>query len=425
MKTLIKNGTLVNPRGLSGKYDVLVEDGVVASIAPAIEVQADEVIDAQGCWVMPGFIDMHCHLREPGQEYKEDIATGTLAAAYGGFTGVACMPNTKPVNDDKTVTSYILTRAKEVGSARVYPVASITKGLKGEELTEMGILLEQGAVAFSDDGRPVADSNRMRLALQYAKNFNALLISHCEDISLVGEGVMNEGYWSALCGLKGITRVAEENMIARELLLAEAYDARIHIAHISTEGGVELLRHAKARGVRATGETCPHYFSATDEWCTSYDTNTKMNPPLRTDRDVEAIKRGLADGTIDVLATDHAPHHIDEKNVEFNIALNGIVGFETAFSLAVTNLINTGVLTPEQLVERLSAKPAELLGVEGGKLAEGAPADITIADPAASIVYSGEDLHSKSKNSPFLGKPYQGKVLLTMMGGRITAHRER
>ncbi len=425
MKTLIKNGTLVNPRGLSGQYDVLVEDGVIAKIATSIEAEADEVLNAAGCWVMPGFIDMHCHLREPGQEYKEDIETGTLAAAYGGFTGVACMPNTRPVNDDKTVTRYILERAREVGSAHVYPIASITKGLKGEELSEMGILLEHGAVAFSDDGRPVQDANRMRLALQYAKNFGALLISHCEELSLVGEGVMNEGYWSAVCGLKGISRAAEEVMIARELILAEAYDARIHIAHISTEGGVELLRQAKARGVRATGETCPHYFSATDEWCASYDTNTKMNPPLRTEKDVEAVKRGLADGTIDVLATDHAPHHIDEKNVEFNLALNGIVGFETAFSLAVTNLVEPGALTPAQLVERLSAKPAEILGVPGGALAEGEPADITIADPEAEVTYSAEMLHSRSKNSPFLGKPYHGKVLYTLMGGRITARRER
>ncbi len=372
---------------------------------------------------MPGFVDMHCHLREPGQEYKEDIASGTLAAAFGGFTAVACMPNTIPVNDNEMVTRFIIDKAKEGASTRVYPVAAITKGLKGEELTEFGILKENGAIAFSDDGRPVEDANRMRLALQYAKGFDALLISHCEELSLVGEGVMNEGTTSALYGLKGISRAAEEVMLSRELLLAESLNTKVHIAHISTWGGVELLRQAKARGVRATGETCPHYFSATDELCMDYDANAKMNPPLRTARDVEAIKRGLADGTIDAIATDHAPHSKDEKRIEFQNAPNGIIGFETAFSLAVTNLIETGILTPQQLVERMSCRPAEILGVSGGIVAKGFSADLTIADPNAVMTYNEENLHSKSANSPFLNKKYKGKVVCTIMDGIVRAKR--
>lgn len=424
MTILIKNGLLINPKGISGEYDVLIKDNKVEKVAPRGEITtADEIIYAKGMWVMPGFVDMHCHLREPGQEYKEDIATGTLSAAYGGFTAVACMPNTSPVNDNEMVTRFILERARETASARVYPIAAITKGLKGAELTEFGILLQNGAVAFSDDGRPVEDANRMRLALQYAKGFDALLISHCEDLSIAGQGAMNEGVTSALCGLKGISRAAEEVMLARELLLAEAYGAKVHIAHISTKGGVELLRQAKARGLRATGETCPHYFSATDELCQTYDTNAKMNPPLRTAKDVEAIKQGLADGTIDAIATDHAPHARDEKRVEFQSAPNGIIGFETAFSLAVTNLIETGILTPEQLVERMSCRPAEILGVMGGLIAAGLPADITIADPKAEMVYTEENLHSKSANSPFLNKEYRGKVVCTMMDGIVRARR--
>ena len=423
MSILVKNGKLINPQGQEGVLDVLIEGGVVTRIAPAGQISgADEVIDASGCWVMPGFIDMHVHLREPGQEYKEDINSGTLAAAYGGFTAVACMPNTAPVNDNEAVTRFILEKAKNA-HARVYPIAAITKGLKGEELTEMGILLENGAVAFSDDGRPVENANRMRMALQYAKGFDGLLISHCEELSLVNEGVMNEGYTSTVCGLKGITRAAEEAMLARELLLAEALDTKVHIAHISTEGGVALLRNAKARGVKATGETCPHYFSATDELCRDYDTNAKMNPPLRTQKDVDAIKEGLKDGTIDCIVTDHAPHAKDEKNVEFANALNGIIGLETAFSLAVTNLIDTGVLTPEQLVERMSCSPARILKVKGGVIKEGEPADITIADPNAEITYTEGDIHSKSKNSPFLNQKLKGCVKATIMDGIVRARR--
>lgn len=422
MKTLIKNGTLVNPRGKSGEWDVLLEDGVVKALLPrGSEAEAGEVVDARGLHVMPGFIDMHVHLREPGFEYKEDIASGTLAAAHGGFTAVACMPNTSPVNDNKVVIRYILDRAKEAGHARVYPIAAITKGLLGEEMTPMGGLLAAGAVAFSDDGRPVESAQRMRLALEYAKNFGALIISHCEDLSMAGEGAMNEGEVSAILGIKGISRAAEEVMLARELILAEALDCRVHIAHISTALGVDLLRQAKARGVKATGETCPHYFSATDEWCKGYDANAKMNPPLRTARDVEAIKQGLADGTLDCIVTDHAPHAAWEKESGFLTAPNGIIGLETAYSLGITNLVEPGVLTYGQLVEHMSCRPAEVLGVPGGVIEEGAAADITLADPKASVVYTQANNHSKSANSPFFGKRLKGRVVRTILGGKMTA----
>lgn len=418
-KILIKNGTLVNPDGKSGRFDVLINNTSIERIAPGIECEEAMSIDAEGKWVMPGLIDMHCHLREPGFEYKEDIKSGTAAAINGGYTAVACMPNTDPVIDNRAILSYIEEQAKAADNARVYCIASITKGLKGEELSEIGLLQKAGAVAFSDDGKPVADANRMRLAMEYARGFDALLISHCEELSLVSEGVMNEGYWSAVLGLKGISRVAEEAMVARDLLLCKNYGARLHIAHVSTEGSVELVRLAKARGVNVTAETAPHYFSATDQWVEGYDSNTKMNPPLRTDSDVAAIKRGLADGTIDAIATDHAPHHIDEKRVEFSNAYNGIVGLETAFSLSVTHLVNTGVLSPKDLVRTLSAAPAKILRVPGGVIAEGAQADITIADPNADVIYTASMLKSKSKNTPFLNRSYKGAIVHTIVGGVI------
>lgn len=418
---LIKGGRLVNPLGAHGMCDVLISDGLVKEIGEKIECEGAEVIDASGKWVMPGFVDMHVHLREPGYEYKEDIESGTLAAVHGGFTAVACMANTDPVNDDATITRYILERAKEAGRCRVYPIAALTKGLKGEELTEIGRLKAAGAVAFSDDGKPVNSAQRMRLAMQYAKVFDALIISHCEELSLAAEGLMHEGYYSAVLGLKGIPAAAEEVMIAREIALATAYGARVHIAHVSTAGAVDIIRTAKAKGVRITAETAPHYFTATDEWVqsTEYDSNTKMNPPLRSESDRLAIIEGLKDGTIDAVATDHAPHHIDEKRVEFASALNGIVGLETAFSLAITNLLKPGHIDEDQLVCCMSSNPAKILGVTGGTIAEGAPADIVIADADAQVSYSEKDLHSKSKNSPFLNKNYFGKIEHTIVGGVV------
>ncbi len=418
-RLMIRNGNLVQPQGETGQLDILVEDGRIAQIGKNLSADDVEEIDASGLTVVPGFIDIHAHLREPGQEYKEDIQSGTCAAVHGGYTAVACMPNTEPVNDDITITTFIQQRAKEVGHCRVYPVAAITKGLKGQELTEMGMLKDAGVVAFSDDGKPVADAGRMRLAMQYAKAFDAFLMQHCEVESLAAEGVMNEGATSVRIGLKGIPAASESILVARDIELCREYGAQIHFCHISTAASLKLIRDAKKEGLRVTCETAPHYFAADESWVESseYDTNTKMNPPLRSQKDVEAVLEALVDGTIDAIATDHAPHHADEKNVEFNIALNGIVGLETAFSLACTHLLKTGVLDMKTLVERMSTRPAELLGVEGGVLKEGALADIVLVDPEAEVVYNEESLHSKSKNSPFLGQKLCGRVMATLVGG--------
>lgn len=421
---IIKNGKIVNaPHSeIQGIKDILVQNGKVTEISDSINIanhaEAD-VIDAKGCWVMPAFVDLHVHLREPGFEYKEDIESGTRAAAYGGYGTVVCMPNTKPVTDDVSVVDYIIKKAEDVGSCRVLPTASITKGQNGKELTEMGRLIDAGAVAFSDDGKPVSDPAIMRLAMQYSTNFDALIMSHCEELSLVNEGVMNESYTSISLGLKGIPSAAEETMVSRDILLAETYGARLHICHISTKRGVDFVREAKQRGVKVTCETAPHYFSANDEWVSEsgYDTNTKMNPPLRSKDDMNYMRQALLDGTIDAIATDHAPHHIDEKFVEYNIALNGIIGLETAFSLGVTNLVKTDILSPEQLVEKMSYNPCQILGIDRGELKEGCDADITIASPDAEVVYSVDNLHGKSKNSPFLHKPYFGKIMHTFVNG--------
>lgn len=418
MKLLIKNGEVVNPRGLSGRLDVLIEDGKVAQIDEGLQAEGAQVIDAAGMWVMPGLIDMHCHLREPGFEHKEDVQTGLTSAVCGGFTAVACMPNTKPVIDTPELVAYLLKRAKETGLARLYPIASITKGLAGQELTDMEALQKSGAVAFSDDGKPVPTSAQMRDALLRAKALGTVLSCHCEDLSLIGKGAcINEGRWSKKHGLVPMPRAAEEIITARDVLLAEHYGARVHIDHVSTRGAAQIVRAAKARGVQVTAETGPHYFSATDDWAGTLSTNAKMSPPLRTADDVAAIKEALRDGTIDAIATDHAPHAAEEKALPFPEAPLGIVGFETAFSLAVTTLVLPGVLTKERLVETMSGKPADILGVPGGVIREGGAADITIADPEKQMVYT--KLHSKSWNSPFLNKPYTGSVTHTIVGGHI------
>lgn len=418
---LIRNGIIINPDCTIPNQDIFVRNGMIEQISDHIDTPADKIIDAKGHWIMPGFIDMHVHLRDPGQEYKEDIESGTLAAVHGGYTAVCCMPNTSPVIDDLTILQYIKSKAQQYGHCPVYPIASITKGIKGKELTEMGLLLENGAIAFSDDGCPVEDSGRMRLAMQYARNFDALIIEHCEDKALSCEGVMHEGYFSSILGLKGIPAISESVAVSRNILIAEACGARLHICHVSTQSSIEAIRQGKSRGVRVTAETAPHYYSATDEWVaqTDYDANTKMSPPLRSSTDSEAVKQGLADGTLDVIATDHAPHHPDEKNVEFAAALNGILGLETAFSLSITNLVKPGILTPNQLIMKLSTNPARILGLPGGKLEAGVPADITIADPDADIVYYAETLHSKSRNTPFLERPYYGKILHTIVQGEL------
>ncbi|HEY8349267.1 MAG TPA: dihydroorotase [Clostridia bacterium] len=419
MKLLIKNGHIIDVKtGIDGIYDLLVEDDRIADISKDMDTEGCEIINAGGKYVLPGLVDAHCHLRDPGFEYKEDIESGTRSAARGGFTSVACMPNTNPVIDNESVVKYILNKAKREGYVNVYPIGAITKGLKGEELAEIGELKFAGAVAVSDDGNPVKSSSLMKKAMQYASMFDIAIISHCEDTDMAEDGVMNEGYTSTMLGLKGIPAAAEETMVARELILSEYLDIPIHIAHVSTALSVELIRNAKKRGVKVTCETCPHYFSLTEEACMGYDTNAKVNPPLRTTKDVQAIIEGIADDTIDIIATDHAPHHIDEKRVEFSIAANGMVGFETALPLAVTKLVRPGIITMGKLVEKMSLNPAKLLGISKGTLEPGSTADITIVDIDAKFTVDPEKFESRSKNSPFGGMELYGLVWGTIVNGK-------
>ncbi len=417
-KLLIKNGTAVFP-DKTEHCDLLLENGKIKEIGASVECAGAKVVDASGLHVFPGLIDMHVHLREPGFEYKEDIASGSAAAVAGGFTQICCMPNTDPVCDNAAVVGYIVARAKEVGLCKVHPIGAITKGEKGESLAEMGKMKDAGAVAVSDDGRPVSDARMMRLAMEYASDFGMICLSHCEDKSLVDGGVVNEGYNSTLAGLKGIPRAAEEVMIAREIILAETLGKHVHICHVSTKGGVQLLREAKARGVAVTAETCPHYFALTDDVILGYDANTKVNPPIREAEDVAAIKEGLKDGTLDCIVTDHAPHHRDEKSVEYNLAAFGISGIETSFSLAYTELVKGGVLTLEQLADRMSGAPAKILGLAGGVLAVGAPADLMIADLGEKYTIDSNSFRSKGKNTPFDGREVYGRVKYTIEDGNI------
>ena len=417
-KLLIKGGTAVLPEGCV-VCDLLLEGGKIARIGTGLSAAGADVLDAAGLHVFPGLIDMHVHLREPGYEYKEDIASGSAAAVRGGFTQVCCMPNTDPVCDNAAVVSYIVRRGKEVGLCKVRPIGAMTVGEKGEQLAEMGKMKDAGAVAFSDDGRPVSDSRMLRLAMEYAAGFGMLTLSHCEDKALVDGGVVNEGFNSTLAGLKGSPRAAEEIDIARVIILAETLGLRAHVCHVSTRGGVQLLREAKRRGVRVTAETCPHYFTLTDDAVTGFDANTKVNPPLREQGDVDAIKAGLADGTLDCIVTDHAPHHADEKNVEYNLAAFGISGIETSFSLSYTALVRGGVLTLEQLAEKMSAAPARILGLEGGALKEGAVADLMLADLSEKYVIDPAEFRSKGKNTPFKGQEVYGRVKATIVDGAV------
>ncbi len=417
-KLLIKNGTAVFTDSVK-KCDILVDGDKIAKISENIDMAGVKTIDASGLHVFPGLIDMHVHLREPGYEYKEDIASGSAAAVHGGFTQICCMPNTNPVCDNAAVVGYIVARGKEVGLCKVRPIGAITVGEKGEQLAEIGKMKDAGAVAISDDGRPVSDARVMRLAMEYASDFGLICLSHCEDKSLVDGGVVNEGYNSTLAGLKGIPRAAEEIMIAREIILAETLQKRAHICHVSTKGGVQLLREAKARGVAISAETCPHYFTLTDDIVLSYDANTKVNPPVREKEDVEAIKEGLRDGTLDCIVTDHAPHHVDEKSVEYNLAAFGISGIETSFALSYTNLVRGGVLTLEQLSERMSTAPARILNLEGGELKEGGVADIMLADLNEKYVIDSKKFFSKGKNTPFDGTEVYGRVKYTIVDGKI------
>ncbi len=422
MKLLIKNGRLIDPSNrFDGIADILLEEGKVIRIGKKLsEPNSDEgsVIDAYHKWVVPGLVDIHVHLREPGFEYKETIKTGTEAAAAGGFTSICCMPNTNPVNDNQAVTRLILERARQEGCVHVFPIGAITKGSLGLELAEIGELVETGCRAISDDGKPVANSEVMRRALEYAKAFDIPVVNHCEDPALAEGGVMNEGLVSLELGLKGIPRTAEEAMVARDLLLAELTGSRLHLAHVSTAGSVRMIREAKARGVRVTAEASPHHFTLTEEAVRGYDTYAKVNPPLRTQPDVEAIRQGLADGTIDAIATDHAPHTEDEKRCEFDRAPFGMVGLETALPLTLS-LVEAGVLTLSQALAKLTIEPAKIMRLNKGHLSIGADADITIIDSEVSWIVEPERLHSKSKNTPFIGWKMTGRVTCTIVGGRV------
>ena len=414
---LIRGGDVLTVSGLE-RGDVLMRGGAIAALGRDLEAGSARVVDASGLLVVPGLVDIHCHLREPGYEHKEDIASGTAAAAAGGFTSVCCMANTDPVNDNAAVTEFIKSRAAERGSAHVYPIAAVTKGLKGEELTEMGELAEAGAVALSDDGRSVKSAQRMRLALRYAGRFGLTIVSHPEDDELTNGGVMNEGYWSTALGLPGVTRAAEETIIARDCMLAGLENARLHVAHVSTAGGAELVREAKRHGWPVTCETAPHYLYATDEWLQDYDTNARVNPPLRTEADRLALIEALKDGTIDCIATDHAPHHADDKNVEFALASSGISGFETALAVCWTALVVPGHLTPEQVLEKLTRAPARVLGIDAGTLEVGKRADVTLIDPRAEWTVDPGKFRSRGKNTPFAGRTLTGAVRCTFLEGR-------
>jgi dihydroorotase len=440
MRLIVRGGRVIDPASNTDAIkDVVVEDGKIVELRPGargqktevrgqradnrkqraeVRGQKSEVIDASGKWVVPGLIDMHTHLREPGHEYKETIKSGTLAAAAGGFTSICCMPNTNPVNDNRSITDYILKKAKEASYARVYPVGAISKGLKGKSLAEFGELKDAGAIAVSDDGRPVMNSQLMRRALEYAKGFGLLVISHCEDLHLAGKGVVNEGVIATRLGLRGIPNAVEAGMVARDILLADFTGGRLHIAHVSTEDSVRYIREAKKRGVAVTAETTPHYFSLTEDAVLDYDTNAKMSPPLRTKKDIAAICEGLRDGTIDVIASDHAPHSSLEKELEFDAASNGIVGLETSLSLSL-KLVKDGILDPMTLIAKMSTNPARILGIPAGVLEPGVSADLTIIDPEIPRTIDIHSFKSKSCNSPFDGWHLQGKAVLTMVEGKI------
>lgn len=417
---IIKNADVVTKDGVK-KLDIRIENGRIAALGKNL---SGEGLDCTGLTVFPGLIDMHVHLREPGFEKKEDIASGSAAAVKGGFTQICCMPNTKPVTDNKVVVSYILNRAKEVGLCKVRSIGAITEGQKGENLAAIGAMKAAGAVAISEDGKSVVKTNLMANAMMYAADFGLKCLCHCEDASLVDGGVVNEGYYSTLTGLKGSLRAAEDIIIAREICLAESLSLPVHICHVSTYSGVQLIREAKARGVQVTAETCPHYFTLTDEVIATFDTNTKVNPPIREEKDRLAVIEGLKDGTLDCIVTDHAPHHEDDKNVEYNLAAFGISGLETSFALSYTQLVKGGALTLCELADKMSAAPARVLGLEGGAIEEGAVADLTIADLSEKWTIDPKDFVSKGKNTPFSGREVYGKVKYTLVDGEVKYREE-
>ena len=413
---IIRNGQVVLRTGVVQK-DLLVKDGKIVRLADRIEADGSEEINAAGLHIFPGLIDMHVHLREPGFERKENIESGARAAVKGGFTQICCMPNTNPVADNKVVISYLVNRGKEVGLCKIRPIGAITKGEKGEELAAIGGMQKAGAVALSDDGVTVKDTRLMYNAMQYAKGFGLKCLCHCEDKSLVDGGVVNEGLSATVAGLKGISRASEDIVIAREIALAESLDCPVHICHVSTYSGVRLIRDAKRAGIKVTAETCPHYYSVTDEIVRTYDTNTKVNPPIREEVDKQAILEGLKDGTLDCIVTDHAPHHADDKNVEYNLAAFGISGIETSFGFAMKYLYKAGVLTLPEIAEKMSYNPAKILGLEGGEIEEGAVADLTIADIDEEFVVDSAKFESKCKNTPLNGYKLCGVVKYTLVDG--------
>jgi dihydroorotase len=424
MKKLLKGGRVVDPaNGRDGEFDILIENGVIAKVGKSLPVDGATVVDIPaGLVVVPGLIDMHVHLREPGQEHKETVATGTASAVAGGFTAVACMPNTSPVNDSATVTSLILAKAAAAGLARVYPIGAVSKGQKGELLADIGELKAAGCVAITDDGHPTATALLLRRALEYAGMFGIPVVEHCEDPTLKGDGVAHEGFHASRLGLRGIPGACESLGVERGVLLAELTGSHFHVAHMSARGSMRAVRKAKEAGIRVTCEVAPHHFTLTDEALGSpipYDTNTKMNPPLREVADRDAMIQGIADGTVDVIATDHAPHHYDEKKVEFDRAPFGIVGLETAVPLTFDRLVHAGHIPLRRMIELLSVNPARVLNLPGGSLSEGVAADITVLAPDLPVRVQAAQLRSRSKNTPFDGWQLRGGVAATIVGGRL------
>ncbi|HTS89336.1 MAG TPA: dihydroorotase [Gemmatimonadales bacterium] len=422
---LIRGGRVIDPsRRADDVADVYLAEGKVASVGRNITGEDGcRVIEARGRVVTPGLIDLHVHLREPGFEDLETIATGAMAAAAGGFTAVCAMPNTDPPLDNQGAVGFVISQAQKAQKARVYPIGTISVGQKGESLSEFGELVGAGAVAVSDDGKPVMSSHLMRTALEYARTFGIPVADHCEEITLAAGGAMHEGLVSTRLGLKGIPAAAEEIHVARDIILSGLTGGHIHLCHMSTRGSAEMIRRAKHEGLRVTAEVTPHHFTLTHEACEGYNTNAKMNPPLREPEDVEALRMALKDGTVDVIATDHAPHHYDAKEREFDDAPNGILGLETAFALAVTELVRPGIITLPDLLYRMSTRPAQLFALPGGTLAVGAPADVTILDPDAEWTVDPTRFFSKSRNTPFAGRKLHGRADLTIVRGRVVFER--
>ncbi len=424
-RLLIRGGRVLDPASEMDEItDVLVEDGKIAAVGQGLEARGAEVLDAEGCWVAPGFIDLHTHLREPGQEYKEDLGSGGRAAVAGGFTSIVCMANTAPVNDDPSVTEYILNRARSDSPARVFPIAAATMGLAGEVMTEMAALHEAGAVAFSDDGKTISDAGVMRRVLEYSKLVGVPVVVHAEDCALRADGVVNEGPVSTRLGLPGNPCLAEDILVARDLMLTELTGARLHVAHISSAGAVDLVRRARERGLSVTAEVTPHHLALTDEATLGYDTNTKMAPPLRSASDVAACRKALAEGVIDVIATDHAPHAVHEKEVEFTEAPPGILGFETAYPV-VMDMVRADELSPLELMRRMSTNSTRIMDVPGGSLAVGSAGDVVVLDPTRQWTYDPAKGYSKSRNSPWAGQEMTGRVVATVVEGRLVYHCDR